>query len=192
MTELGDLINSFDDFKLSFSKLIDELQFLNAQLKTLNEKLNDIDEDLTEIYSQLDMLAQLKTISTFLKEISEKFSYIQDLNSSFIEIRNELIAIRRDLDIMAGIKKESEKVDKEIEKAKKAVKISTGITPNQYKYIYTLINRLSDAEKKSVEEISNELYKKYGKKLTEFSVGEASELIDYLKERIKKARKKRG
>jgi len=151
MVELGDLINSFEDFKLMFKELIGEFRDLNSQISDIKNSIAEINEDLTEIYGQLDMLAQLNTISTFLKEISEKISGIQ----------------------MMGVKEEVEKV-----------------TPNQYKYIHTLMKILSDAENKDVDEISNEIYRKYGKKITDLSINEASELIDYLKDRIRKARKK--
>ena len=162
---MNKLVESFEEFKLMFKELIGELRDLNNQISDIKNNIAEINEDLTEIYGQLDMLAQLKTISTFLKEISEKISGIQ----------------------MMGVKEEVEKV---IGEAKRAVKLSQKITPNQHKYIHTLMKILSDAENKDVDEISNEIYRKYGKKITDLSINEASELIDYLKDRIRKARKK--
>ena len=167
MTELGDLINSFDDFKLIVKQLVDELQVLNAHLSDIKSALAEISADVADI-----------------KEILENI--YEDGRELKVKEVNTII------DLVKRLGREEEKVEKTIREAKKAVKISTGITPNQYKYIYTLINRLSDAEKKSVDEINRELYNKYKKKLTEFSISEASELIDYLKERIKRARKKGG
>lgn len=170
MTELGDLINSFDDFKLIVKQLVDELQVLNAHLSDIKSALAEISADVADI-----------------KEILENI-YEDSRELKVKEVNTIIDLVKR----LGREEEKEEKVEKEIKKAKRAVKISGNITPNQYKYIYTLINRLSDAEKKSVDEINRELYSKYKKKLTEFSISEASELIDYLKERIKKARKKGG
>ena len=71
--------------------------------------------------------------------------------------------------------------------------IAPTVTDKQSKYILQLTKKVAAAENKSIEEIGKELFQKYGKKLEEMIIGEASEVIEYLQDRLNKAKaKKKG
>ena len=166
MVELGDLINSFEDFKINFKELVEELKILNAHLSDIKSSLAQIGADIDDI-----------------KEILEqKWKDDYELNVQLINIIKDLVQKK-----MVG---EEKKVEKKSTGKKKSTLARTGITSKQYNYIYHLVQELSDLTKKSPEEIGKQLMKKYKKKLTEFSVDEASQLIEYLKKKIKEEKAK--
>ncbi|HDJ89298.1 MAG TPA: hypothetical protein ENG40_01220 [Thermoprotei archaeon] len=166
MAELGDLINSFEDFKINFKELVEELKILNAHLSDIKSALAQIGADIDDI-----------------KEILEqKWKDDYELNVQLINTIKDLVQKK-----MVG---EEKKMEKKSTGKKKVVVARTGITSKQYNYIYHLVQELADLTKKSPEEIGKQLMKKYKKKLTEFSVDEASQLIEYLKKRIKEEKAK--
>jgi len=71
------------------------------------------------------------------------------------------------------------------EKEEKKIEKPSEITEKQINYIYNLVNQIAKKEKKGFSEISNELYKKYGKKIVELSKEEASKIITELNKRLK-------
>jgi len=144
MAELGDLIQTFDDFKINFKELIEEI-------KELNTNLSEIKKSLVRIDDNVDAIRALYLLKGGVREVETEI---------------------------------------ETKKKKKSAPARTGITSKQYNYIYHLVQQLSDLTKKSPEEIGKQLMKKYKKKLTEFSVDEASQLIEYLKKRIKEEKAK--
>jgi len=73
---------------------------------------------------------------------------------------------------------------------KKEKTVTPTVTDKQSKYVEQLSKRLADIENKSLEEIGQELYQKFGKKLPEMNITEASQVIEYLKDRLNKAKKK--
>jgi len=163
---MGVEANSFDDFKLNFKELVEELKILNAHLSDIKSALAQIGADIDDI-----------------KEI------LENMYEDNRELKVKEVSALMDL-----IKKFSEKEVKEEKKKSagknKVVVARTGITSKQYNYIYHLVQQLADLTKKSPEEIGKQLMKKYKKKLTEFSVDEASQLIEYLKKRIKEEKAK--